>query len=76
MKKVRITAIIKACYKDLIQQYENPLDNACTIEDGQVFIAEGWQRPDGMCGKNQPQEPWLVGVISCWIWMKTMLKTV
>ena len=57
MKKVRITAIIKACYKDLIQQYENPLDNACTIEDGQVFIAEGWQRPDGMCGKNQPQEP-------------------
>jgi len=57
VKKVRITAIIKACYKDLIQQYENPLDNACTIEDGQVFIAEGWQRPDGMCGKNQPQEP-------------------
>lgn len=39
MKKVRITAIRKACYKDLIQQYENPLDNACTIEDGQVFIA-------------------------------------
>ena len=76
MKKVRITAIRKACYKDLIQQYENPLDNACTIEDGQVFIAEGWQRPDGMCGKNQPQKPWLVGVISCWIWMKTILKTV
>ena len=56
VKKVRITAIRKACYKDLIQQYENPLDNACTIEDGQVFIAEGWQRPDGMCGKNSMRD--------------------
>lgn len=49
MKKVRITAVRKACYKDLIQQYENPLENACSIEEGQIFIAEGWKRPEGMC---------------------------
>ncbi|SDP34395.1 TIGR04076 family protein [Selenomonas ruminantium] len=49
MKKVRITAVRKACYKDLIQRYENPIENACSIEEGQVFIAEGWKRPEGLC---------------------------
>lgn len=49
MKKIRITAVRKACYKDLIQRYENPIENACSIEEGQVFIAEGWKRPEGLC---------------------------
>ncbi len=49
MKKVRITAIRKACYKDLIDKYENPIENACDIEEGQVFIANGWNRPEGLC---------------------------
>ena len=49
MKKVRITAIRKADYKDLQQQYENPIQHACSIQEGQVFIANGWQRPEGMC---------------------------
>ncbi|WP_218122878.1 TIGR04076 family protein [Selenomonas ruminantium] len=49
VKKVRITAVRKACYKDLIQRYENPIENACSIEEGQVFIAEGWKRPEGLC---------------------------
>ncbi len=49
MKKVRITAIRKACYKDLIDKYENPIENACDVEEGQVFIANGWNRPEGLC---------------------------
>ena len=49
MKKVRITAIRKADYKDLQQQYENPIQHACSIQEGQVFIANGWRRPEGLC---------------------------
>ena len=50
MKKIRITAIRKACYHDLMAQYENPIEHACDIEDGQVWIANGWEKPEGFCG--------------------------
>ena len=50
MKKVRITAVRKACYEDLMARYENPLEHACGMEEGQVFIADGWQRPEDFCG--------------------------
>lgn len=49
MKKIRITAIRKARYDDLIAKYENPIEHACDIEEGQVFIADGWQKPEGFC---------------------------
>ena len=49
MHKIRITAIRKADYKDLQQKYENPIQHACDIQEGQVFIANGWQHPEGMC---------------------------
>lgn len=49
MKRIRITVIRKACYRDLIERYENPIEHACDLREGQVFIAEGWQKPDGMC---------------------------
>ena len=39
----------KICHRDLIERYENPIENACTVEEGQVFIANGWQRPEGFC---------------------------
>ena len=29
--------------------YENPIEHACDMRLGQVFIANGWQRPEGMC---------------------------
>lgn len=46
MHKIKITAIRKADYKDLQQKYENPIQHACDIQEGQVFIANGWQRPE------------------------------
>ncbi len=49
MKKCRITVLRKTEYNDLIQQYENPIDNACPLEVGQVFITQGWQKPEGFC---------------------------
>lgn len=38
MKKVKITVIRMACYKDLIEKYENPIEHACDMEEGKVFI--------------------------------------
>lgn len=49
MKHCKITIIRKANYEDLSAKYENPIEHACDLEEGQVFIAEGWQRPDGLC---------------------------
>ena len=49
MKKVRITAVRKASYPDLMQQYENPMDNACDVAEGTVWISERGEKPDGLC---------------------------
>lgn len=32
-----------------MKKYENPMEHACDMEEGQVFIANGWSKPDGMC---------------------------
>ena len=42
----------KACYKDLMEKYENPMEHACDIEEGQVFITNGWCKPVGMCDSH------------------------
>lgn len=49
MKKVKITAVRKAEYTDLMVKYENPIEHACDIKEGDVFIANGWERPEGFC---------------------------
>ena len=49
MKKVRITVIRKASYPDLMEKYENPLENPCDMEEGMVFISEKGTRPEGFC---------------------------
>lgn len=49
MKKVKITVMKKARYDDLISQYENPIEHACDIEMGQVFISENAEKPKDLC---------------------------
>ena len=49
MNDIRITVMKKACYEDLMKLYENPMEHACDMELGQVFIAKGWNRPEGFC---------------------------
>ena len=49
MKRCRITVVRKVCHQDLMARYENPIPHACDLEEGQVFIANGWQRPEGLC---------------------------
>ena len=45
----RITVKRMAFYRDLIEEYENPIEHACDMKLGQVFIADGWQKPAGFC---------------------------
>ena len=49
MKKCRITVMRKVHYADLSAKYENPIEHACDMEEGQVFIANGWEKPEGFC---------------------------
>ena len=47
--KVRITALRRSEYKDLMLKYENPIEHSCDLTLGQVFISEDGKMPDGMC---------------------------
>ncbi len=49
MIKVRITVIRMACYKDLMEKYENPIEHACELHEGDTFISEESRKPDGLC---------------------------
>lgn len=49
MKKIKITVMRIACYQDLMERYENPIDHACDMQVGQVFVADGWRKPEGFC---------------------------
>ena len=49
MLKVRITAIRQTVYPDLIAQYENPIEHACDIRQGQQWISVNGKCPDGLC---------------------------
>ena len=50
MKKCRITVMRITRYENLMARYENPIEHACEMQEGQVFIANGWERrPEGFC---------------------------
>ena len=50
MKKIKITVMKQTIYTDLIDKYENPMEHACDMKVGQVFMANGREKPNGMCG--------------------------
>ena len=65
MRKVRITVMRKACYPDLIEKYENPIEHPCDMDDGQVFVAYGWERPEGLCESAwESMSPFVMGACS------------
>ncbi len=49
MKNVKITVMKMARYDDLIAEYENPIEHACEMRLGQVFIAVGGEKPQRLC---------------------------
>ena len=46
---VRITAVRQTTYDDLMARYENPIEHACDVRVGQVFLSIDGQRPPGLC---------------------------
>ena len=49
MYTIRITAVRKTEYDDLIGLYENPIENACSVKEGDVFLSESGTKPETMC---------------------------
>ena len=38
-----------ACYTDLMEKYQNEIGHACDLKEGQTFICNGWECPEGLC---------------------------
>lgn len=49
MFKVKITAVRRTVYDDLIKKYENPIQHACDITVGQPFVSENGEKPSDFC---------------------------
>lgn len=49
MKKVRITAVRQTVYADLMAKYENQIEHACDVREGQQWVSTDGQQPEGMC---------------------------
>ena len=49
MNKVKITAIRQTVYHDLMARYENPIEHTCDVKEGQCWISDDGQRPNGLC---------------------------
>ncbi|MBP5539717.1 MAG: TIGR04076 family protein [Bacteroidales bacterium] len=49
MNKVKITAVRKTSYPDLMTRYENSIDHACDVVEGQEWISIDGKCPEGMC---------------------------
>ena len=49
MNKVRITAIRQTVYEDLMAKYENHIDHACDVVEGQQWICIYDKCPEVMC---------------------------
>ncbi len=48
---VKITVVKKACYQELIDQYENPIEHACELKLGDIFISLDGEKPVGLCNE-------------------------
>ena len=49
MLRGRITAVRRTVYPDLMARYENPMEHACDVQEGDSWVSDGWNRPDGLC---------------------------
>lgn len=49
MYDVRITAIRCADYRDLQRRYENPIEHACEVHEGDCWVSHNAACPEGFC---------------------------
>ncbi|MCR5349931.1 MAG: TIGR04076 family protein [Acholeplasmatales bacterium] len=45
----KITAMTRGVYQDLIDEFELPQENLCSINVGDVFYTDGITKPEGLC---------------------------
>jgi uncharacterized repeat protein (TIGR04076 family) len=60
MYDVRITAVRKSEYLDLMERYENPIEHTCDVMTGDEWIAMGGERPEGFCESAWGSMEWFV----------------
>ena len=65
MKDVRITVMKTARYEDLIKEYENPIEHACDMKTGQVFISQNAEMPEGFCASAWTSVSPFLMALSC-----------
>ena len=58
--KIRITAIRKASYPNLMAKYENPIEHACDVQEGQEWMISGLK-----CSSLRPVREAKV-LANCW----------
>lgn len=49
MYNVRITVKRIVVHQDLIDEYENPIEHACMMKEGDSFISVNGECPEGFC---------------------------
>ena len=49
MKDVKITVMRKCEHRDLMEKYENPIEHACDMKVGMVFVSQDAKKPEGLC---------------------------
>lgn len=65
MKKVRITAVRKTNYPDLMAKYENPIEHTCDVKEGQIWYCLDGQKPEGMCASAWDSMRFFVKELAC-----------
>lgn len=58
MKKIRITAMAKSEYPELMKEYEIPQEIPCTVLSGQSWISENGKCPEGFCSSAWQNLEW------------------
>lgn len=49
MKDVRITVMRITEYKDMMEEYENPIEHACMMKLGDSFVSKNGEIPENFC---------------------------
>lgn len=83
MNKVKITVLKITTYNDLIEKYENPINDPCPYKVGDEFMVTSPKKPDGLCenswkamkdyvisllnGKGNFFDNWMKNPLSCMV---------
>ena len=64
MFSVRITALRRADYKDLQALYENPIEHACLVNEGDTWVSIDGLKPEGLCDSAWESMQWFVAELT------------